>query len=692
MMKKMLTHATVALCLLLTGFLVSCSNSDEQPSITTTTLPVSTTEPAPATPTTIPNGSQTSASLVIDSTTEESRVELENRLGVVIPASTFPVGTSIAINEIDQLAEHEFSGFSPRGLFEITASAAEEFSAAVTLEFAFDPGEFNSEYDINDQIAVAFYDEVHNAWQEVDFELDEGRGIILVETSHFSLWSYFFTDEKQVIMKMPGFTIYFNQELNAPIITSGMSGQPIFEYVAIIRSGLYDAYEAYGDAGFKLPQHTRVYIDDWGHDKEAEWGWFSKNIEIPVSYIYEDELIMVAAHEFFHSVQNQYVNFYTMSADRWWMEATADYAAAYVASSYGLKEKLPHDYINTALNSGETFHMYQTAHFVKYLADQGLPFRELFEGVMSGSGRALPNLNAFVNTKGQSLAELYDSFACQTVFNVNNYTESLKADIYTDLVKNKKEYNLDSSTTEAETVNVNASYSSTLSGFKMKSKTDEDFTLGIRAIDPTSGARVQYVLASNPQKGSVISRGYLDTSKIQLEVSNDQYLYFLVTNFTPQNGYVTVVIEKEELRPQPYSHTRSASVYNNEYILDIEFNMIANKHFTVVEETVEGDALFVVLEFKKSASDIIIDLETITSELSFTSPQPDRKPLIGEEYWAWPGTKTENNTAQIVISPGDNRPPGPYYDIIIRVENTNTGTISPKIDGATIIRLAIFIV
>jgi hypothetical protein len=42
-----------------------------------------------------------------------------------------------------------------------------------------------------------------------------------------------------------------------------------------------------------------------------------------------------------------------------------------------------------------------------------------------------------------------------------------------------------------------------------------------------------------------------------------------------------------------------------------------------------------------------------------------------------------------VISPDASWPPMPYYDILIRYENTSTGTVSPKIDGATVIRLGI---
>jgi len=77
--------------------------------------------------------------------------------------------------------------------------------------------------------------------------------------------------------------------------------------------------------------------------------------------------------------------------------------------------------------------MYQTAHFIKFLVDNGYSFKGLFEGVMNGSGNALANLNTYISSKGGSLPELYNKFAYNVLFTSSVKTEALKTDLFTDV-------------------------------------------------------------------------------------------------------------------------------------------------------------------------------------------------------------------------------------------------------------------
>lgn len=610
------------------------------------------------------------SSLTIASENNEYRVAVEGKVQAIIAPNTLPKGTKVAIKEIKQLMDHDFAGLTPVGLFEISSSEEGAFRNPIILEFTYDGARLDPTQAAVDQLAIAYFDETYQRWQETDFEIDESNAKVFVKTNHLSLWSLFFQDDQYVTTSSPNFTIYFNKDANAPAIGQIVSGDPIYEYAVIVRTALYDAYKAYGDAPFKLPNHTKVYIDDWGADKEAQWGWFSKNIEIPVTYIYESELQLVSAHELFHAVQNQYLNFASMASNRWWMEATADYAAAYLATQHGLKENLKLTYLAKGINHDETFHTYQTAHFVKYLVDSGLNFPEMFTAVMTGEGGALENLAQYSASKSMPLSSLYDEFAYRVIFSDQVQTEALQTDIYTDLVNNKLEMNLDTAMKMTELVNVSSNYASSMAGIKLSSEQDTSFDISLMALEPTSGVKVQYVLADGPGKNKILDTGYLSHNAFEMTVHDGNFLYFLVTNFAPQNGSVTIVVNQES-KPQPYNNTRTAKIYNDDFLVDVDLKLVSSAPFTISREIIDQDTLFLTFDFLKSDKDISIEAEAIVENLRFASPGDwgNREPVIKEMYWSTatgdiPGTKTS-----LVIPAGDTQIKSFGYSLVFDIHN-----------------------
>ena len=619
----------------------------------------------------LPACGKESASLTIASTNTEYRVAVEGKVQAIIYPNTFPKGTKVAIKEIKQLIDHDFAGLTPVGLFEISSSEEGDFSNPIILEFTYDGAKLDPSQAASDQLAIAYFDETYQRWQETDFEIDESNAKVFVKTNHLSLWSLFIKDDQYVTLSSSNFTIYFNKDANAPAIGSIVSGDPIYEYAVIVRTALYDAYKAYGDAPFKLPNHTKVYIDNWGADKEAEWGWFSKKIEIPLTYINETELQLVSAHELFHAVQNQYLNFYSMASNRWWMEATADYAAAHIATQLGLTEKLKLNYLTNGINHDETFHTYQTAHFVKYLVDAGLNFPEMFTAVMTGEGGALENLAQYSASKSTPLPVLYDDFAYQVIFKDQVQTEGLKTDVYTDLVNNKLEMNLDTTMEMTELVNVNSNYASTLAGIKLTSDQDIGFDISLTAIEPTSGVKVQYVLADGPDKNNVVDSGDLGQDPLEMTVQDGNYLYFLVTNFAPQNGSVTIVVNQQESEPQPYVNTRTAKIYNDDFLVDVDLNLVANAPFTISREIVNQDTLYLTLDFLKSDKDIFIEAEALIENLRFASPGDwgNREPVIKEMYWSTAAGDIPGTQTSLVIPVGDTQIKSFGYSLVFDIHN-----------------------
>lgn len=610
------------------------------------------------------------STVTISSEDQEFVAALGSQVKLTIPPGALSQGTTVAIQELAQLKPYDFAGFEPVRLFEISSSGEAEFSQDVTLEFEYRKEALDDTLEVSDQLAIAYFDETYARWHEVDFEVDETNSKVSVQTNHFSLWSLF--ESKYVTLTGPHFTVYFNKDVNAPLIGSVLSGDPIYEYAAIVRTGLYDAQKAYVDKGLKLPENTRVYIDNWGADREAQWGWYSKNIEIPVTYIYEDELHLVAAHELFHAVQNQYVNFISMDRNRWWVEATADYAAAYLATNYGLKEALKLNYLNTGITSNETFHAYQTAYFVKYLVDNGFDFKGMFEYVMDPQKSAIDALQAYGLEQNISLRTLYNDFAYSVLFEDRINTEKLEADVYTSLVANKLEFDAQGANKISDLVTVDSNYAAKLAGVKIISENDDDITVSLRALEPTSGVMVQYIVASGPDRADVISRDGLDHNPVELTVKEGEYIYFLVTNYAPENGSVTIVINQES-QPQPYSHTRTTNFYNNYFMVDVAFNLLANQSFVLSQEIINGDTLNVMLDFPKSDKDIIIDLETVVSNLAFTpefGAGPNHEAVFKEMYWSTGDGDIYDSQIQLVIPVGETRIKSMGYVIIIDIHNT----------------------
>jgi len=91
------------------------------------------------------------------------------------------------------------------------------------------------------------------------------------------------------------------------------------------------------------------------------------------------------AHEYFHATQNQYLTFGTMIMNRWWMEATADYAAAGLMGT-GKFSFVDGNYLKTSMGTVNGVHEYQSARFVDYLVSkERVDFKKLWEYTVSAT-------------------------------------------------------------------------------------------------------------------------------------------------------------------------------------------------------------------------------------------------------------------------------------------------------------------
>ena len=354
------------------------------------------------------------------------------------------------------------------------------------------------------------------------------------------------------------------------------------------------------------------------------------------------------------------------------------------ATSYGLKEPLKYSYLKTGIASSETFHMYQTAHFIQFLVDAGYDFGELFPAVMNASGGALEGLNAYCATKSIPLATLYDQFAYQVIFENSVSTEALQGDVYSVVASSKLAMNLDTTDELSELVPVNASYAAALAGIQLTSDQDAKFTVAIKAIEPTSGVKVQYILSDGPGKDRVIETGYVDQDGLDLTVENGNTLYFLTTNYAPQNGSVTVVVNKDT-QPQPYSNKRTVKFYNDTFLVDVDFNLVADAPFTISSEVVQGEGLYLVLDFVKGTKDITIEVEGLADNLRFATAEDwdaNHQTVIKEMYWSTAAGDIPNSQTRLTIPASDPRIQTIGYSVVVDIlnveENHTIGAAAPR--------------
>ena len=361
---------------------------------------------------------------VIDNPNESKVVTYQDKASVEIPANTVSSGTPVSIQEVSGTKRHEFNDLETHATYNISLGAA--FTGDLTLRFKYDPSRLTAAYEPADQLVVAYFDEENQRWIETDFTVDQDNHEIIVSTNHLSLWSIFGLEDNMVVTSAPNFKIYFNQNLNAPKLI-GAPQDPdyvtdyLYQFVTNARTSLVDAYaqyKTYGGTGFKLPAMTKVYIDDWGTDATANWGWFSKNIEIPIQYDNLTELQHDCAHEFFHAAQNQYLTFANMALNRWWVEATADYAAAEIM---GTKKyvAINETYLQKSMGTTDSVHEYQSARFVDYLVrHKGASFMQLWNHTTGAwSTDMIAVIDSFLRQeKGTSLAECYRDFARYLIF------------------------------------------------------------------------------------------------------------------------------------------------------------------------------------------------------------------------------------------------------------------------------------
>lgn len=528
----------------------------------------------------------------INAPEKETTVTYQDQLTLVVPPETVPAGSQVSISTVKGAPGFKFSGLKSLGTYEIKLGDGANFSQPVQIQFQYDPAKLRADLPAADQLVAAYLDEVTGAWMEVDCSVDEAAHTVSIFTDHLSLWSLFGLEDDTIVSTAPHFRIYFNDRLNAPLLDKPSGADPIYDFVALLRVALLDAYNAYDNApgadplnnGFRLPAETNVYVyPTVNYDKDvAEWGWYSKNIRIPNSYFDLATLKQDVAHELFHAVQNQYTNVVSMHRNRWFMEASADYAAATIGTTNGLQTTLGLDFIKKPLNDPDEKHMYRVSHFLAYMNQHDLLFKDMTESILSIGGDALAGMEGFADAKGSDLQDVYADFAQAFIFGNSLKRDPLPTGSPMDLADIKDSFQK-ADIRRSSSLTIPGNYTTRLVGYEIADDVSvAPYKAYLTLLDESSLVKARYLI----DKEGVLTVGSLESGKpVEVEIQGGMKVYFLVTNANESNGTASVALETEQtITRQGYSHSHSALIYNGFFTGKVSFSLNSTAPFEVVRE------------------------------------------------------------------------------------------------------------
>ncbi|MBL0209516.1 MAG: hypothetical protein IPQ13_01165 [Holophagaceae bacterium] len=348
----------------------------------------------------------------------------------------------------------------------------------LAMAFAYDASRLPAGADPRASVAAAYYDEASRAWVTVPGAVDMERKRILIRSGHLSRWT--------ILYKKLGWETYTSRHFNLvhkpaePIVYLALKKDAVVRadgFVKNLGEWLDQAYEAYEKAGFDLPGFELVPVNAVREARvvpkftlpgfegfpsaleslsvvrqktpiwafvgsatsyfgstvvESQWDVYSGNILFAANFKNPEAARHDASHEFFHAVQNQYFNVASMGVRRWWMEATADYAAARLAMKITGKPPLmgadiKPRYLEKCItfhiagdtgNNPHSFHDYSTSHFVDYLVSRGADFKAMWSAVANPSlgdlAQVVDPLDKYLQEtfgKGRGLSSFYKDFA-----------------------------------------------------------------------------------------------------------------------------------------------------------------------------------------------------------------------------------------------------------------------------------------
>lgn len=519
----------------------------------------------------------------VNPSSQETTVEYRDAVKVIIPGGLLSAAETVVISSLlsyPLLPEND----GLIALYDIEIGDLKSFSEEVIIEFSYDPDDIPEDMLASDVLTAVHWDEKNNIWEGKALSVDQENSTVSIYTDELSPVGLFMKSTLK-IKNSEHFRLTYSTDILVDNDWNGSSAEMAEDLLRILEEN-YQAYTV--DFGFLTPsphlfQDGRLLARLDNDYYESEWSW--KTGAIFMTSYYNDKNVMYeeAAHELFHSIQDRYFTTVGMLTQRWWMEATADYAATAVAGQ-GSYEKIDENYFKTAFFTENGVHEYKSAHFIDYLVEQrGIDFKELWEYIADSWSLNLSSLlDDYLTAEiGADLAEVYRDFARHIFFSTENQVLKSPEDM------------ADLSQMPADTAELERLFKMFPEGtaslwaveVEMKDQKDSRYLELMLAQDLGDDVFVDIFLAnsySQINEGRPQPEAVLITAgeTILLEVPENKTLYVLASNFGANNSEFFVNISDWEPKLTVSPESLSGD-YDTEYSFNLKAENIADSVDTI---------------------------------------------------------------------------------------------------------------
>jgi len=534
-------------------------------------------------------------------------VSYQDKVGVIISGGTLESTQTVTISPAPDLPAPPFPGFTELAAYNISMGDVHEFNNPLIIEVAYDPNSIPSELTPDKALSVGYWDTDQNEWISTPFAVDTTRNVVMIPTTHLTCWKIWAKAKGWDWKENDHFVVFYDP--NGTVLIGGKASGTTADLAERVGTILGQAYTSYATAGFNMSltyvpasaigagvgvvtggiigwlaggigalsgaraglnvggkigtvvgavvvgSKTNVFLDK--DTKDPNWSRYTGDISVPLDFDNYDQLSQELRHELFHAVQNSYFTIQGMDSRRWWMEATADYAAYKVAGpgSSASTTKISHAYFTQPLSTVNNFHEYQTANFVDYLVgtgtDPGKQFKEMFEAVAKGDASVITPLGSYIKDKtGKTLAEQYRDFAAHAIFDSSGPLEELKTNLLDSSITEGPQLFKAADTQLSHGFSLKGNYTAGVWGFKVEPK---DATTTTRAINIETNGNLPadvllnvYVLKNDQRpQGGVNPAGTLS-----ITAATDDVVYIVATNGTNSDQDITAKVSDAPVTAQ----------------------------------------------------------------------------------------------------------------------------------------------
>ena len=115
-------------------------------------------------------------------------VAYKDQVGVIIPGDTLANKQAVTISSAQGLPDHPFKGLTSLATYDISMGSIKEFKKPLTIEIAYDPSQIPAGLSADKGLVVGYWDANQQAWVSSPFAVDTTRNVLMVPSSHLTVW------------------------------------------------------------------------------------------------------------------------------------------------------------------------------------------------------------------------------------------------------------------------------------------------------------------------------------------------------------------------------------------------------------------------------------------------------------------------------------------------------------------------